>query len=66
MHANLCTTWVSDPHRAQMGALSSLELELQLDVKHHVNSGNQIQVPWSSNQCSKPLSHLFTPIVTTF
>jgi hypothetical protein len=40
MHVSMCTTCMSGAHGCHKKRLDTLEMELGIDVKHHVGVGN--------------------------
>lgn len=48
----LCTTCVPGALGGQKRTADSLELELKMEMIHHVGAGNRIQVFYKSSKCS--------------
>lgn len=61
LYVCLCTTYMCGA-RARLKALNLLGLELQIVVSHLWVLGIKTLVLWKNNKCSKPLSHISSPL----
>lgn len=57
---------MTEAYKGQKRTSDSLELELEMFVRHQVDAGNQTGVLCNNSKCSSPLSHLSSSLLELF